>query len=91
MAELEGTVFDPLSDTEACACLACAPFALRGACAERNPFGIPTVMTNSLCVDRKPRCGGGRNLMFWLFDPRFSVGDLSRQQGDVMRRNPAVR
>jgi hypothetical protein len=88
--ELDGTVFDPLTDTETCACLACAPFALRSRCAERNPFGTPTVMSSSFCIDRKPRCGGGDNLMFWLFDERFSTGEISRQQGDVMRRNPAV-
>jgi hypothetical protein len=29
--------------------------------------------------------------MFWLFDDRFATGELSRQQGDVVRRNPAVR
>ncbi|HEY6004623.1 MAG TPA: hypothetical protein VIV57_17245 [Anaeromyxobacter sp.] len=88
--ELDGTIFDPISDTETCACLACAPFALRSRCAERNPFGSPTVMFNSYCIDRKPRCGGGENLMFWLFDERYSVGEISRQQADVMRRNPAV-
>lgn len=89
--ELDGTLFDSLSDTETCACLACAPFALKSRCAERNPFGSPTVMLNSFCVDRRPRCGGGKNLMFWLFSRHYSVGELSRQQADVMRRNPAVR
>jgi hypothetical protein len=88
--EFEGTVFDPLSDTETCACLACAPFALRVRCAERNPFGTPMPVLSSYCLGRKPRCGGGSNLMFWLFDERFSIGEISRQQGDVMRRNPAV-
>jgi hypothetical protein len=88
--ELDGTLFDPLTDTGTCACLACAPFALRSRCAERNAFGTPTVMFNSFCIDRKPRCGGGDNLMFWLFDERYSLGRISRQQADVMRRNPAV-
>jgi hypothetical protein len=88
--ELDGTLFDPLSDTETCACLSCAPFALRTRCAERNPFGAITVMTNAYCVDRRPRCGGGDNLMFWLFSRHFSVGKISRQQADVMRRNAAV-
>jgi hypothetical protein len=88
--EAEGTLFDPLGDTETCACLSCAPFALRSTCAERSASGAPTLMFSSYCSGQRLHCGGGRNLMFWLFDDRFAVGDLSRQQGDVMRRNPAV-
>lgn len=89
--EADGTVFDPLSDTGTCACLQCAPFPLRSRCAERNATGQPTFMLSSYCTGQHPRCGGGRNLMFWLFDPRLASGETSRQQGDVMRRNPAVR
>jgi hypothetical protein len=89
--EADGTVFDSLSDTARCPCLQCAPFALRSRCAERNATVQPTFMLSSYCTGQHVRCGGGRNLMFWLFDPRFAVGETSRQQGDVMRRNPAVR
>ncbi|HET7823963.1 MAG TPA: hypothetical protein VFK90_01465 [Anaeromyxobacter sp.] len=89
--EFDGTLFDPLTDTASCPCLQCAPFALRSRCAERNPTGQPTFMLGSYCTGQRPRCGGARNLMFWLFDDRFAIGDTSRQQGDVMRRNPAVR
>jgi hypothetical protein len=89
--ESTGTTFDPLSDTGTCACLQCAPFALRSRCAERNPTSTPTFVLSSYCAGQRPRCGGGRNLMFWLFDPRFATGEISRQQGDVVRRNPAVR
>lgn len=88
--EFTGTLFDPLSDTDTCACLACAPYVLRSSCAERSASSSPTMMLNSYCSGRRPRCGGGQNLMFWLFDERYAVGDISRQQGDVMRRNPAV-
>lgn len=88
--EAPGIFFDPLSDTDTCACLDCVPFSQRRACAERGAAN-PTFVTNSSCSGRRPRCGGGQNLMFWLFDDRFATGELSRQQGDVVRRNPAVR
>jgi hypothetical protein len=89
--EFDGSVFDSLSDTAMCPCLQCAPVALRSRCAERNSSGQPTFMLSSYCTGQRPRCGGARNLMFWLFDERFAIGETSRQQGDVMRRNPAVR
>jgi hypothetical protein len=87
--EAEGVTFDPLSDTGKCPCLQCAPFALRGRCAERSS-GAPTIMVASYCVGQRPRCAGARDLMFWLVDDRFATGQLTRQQGDVMRQNPAV-
>lgn len=87
--EADGVTFDPLSDTGTCACLQCAPLALRGRCAERNS-GAPTLMVASYCAGQRPRCGGARDLMFWLVDDRFATGQLSRQQGDVMRQNSAV-
>jgi hypothetical protein len=34
-------------------------------------------------------CGGGDNLMFWLFDRR-AIGTLTAEQTAVMRANPAV-
>jgi len=89
--EFDGITFDPLSDTATCACLSCAPTSLRSRCAEVNPTGDVTDMTNAFCSSRTVRCGGGRNLMFWLFDEAFAAGELTRQQGDVMRLNPAVR
>ena len=88
--EATGTHFDSLSDTETCACLSCAPLPLRGRCAELNSAVTPTFVLNGYCSGQRPRCGGGRNLMFWLFDDRYAAGEISRQQGDVVRRNPAV-
>ena len=34
-------------------------------------------------------CGGGDNLMFWEIDNN-STGNLSAQQGQVVRSNPVV-
>jgi hypothetical protein len=82
--ESAGTFFDPMSDTERCPCFSCAPAgALRNAC------GGTTNVSNEMCVTG-PSCGGGRNLMFWLLDERVSTGELSPDQGRIMRVNPAV-
>lgn len=89
--EFEGNTFDPLSDTATCACLACVPRTLRWGCAELEPRFTVQEVTNANCSGRTSRCGGGRNLMFWLFDDDFADGELTRQQGEVMRLNPAVR
>jgi hypothetical protein len=91
VSEFTGTTFDPLSDTATCPCLACAPRALRAQCEERAPLGEPTAVLNRYCAGRNLRCGGGTNLMFWLFDEAFAAAQLTRQQGEVMRLNPAVR
>ena len=76
--------FDPLSDTPECPCSSCAPVAQRSGC------GSTTSMDASSCV-HGASCGGGDNLMFWLLDPTYSRGTISRDQGQVMRLNPAVR
>jgi hypothetical protein len=91
--EQDGTFFDPLSDTARCACLSCAATATqRASCAEVKTSGTTTDMTNDLCISTtNPDCGGGRNLMFWLFEETVSTGELSGQQGAVMRLNPGVR
>jgi hypothetical protein len=85
--EALGTFFDPLTDTATCACRSCAPLRLRAACAEYGA-ATPYLVTNRDCVHGG--CGGGRNLMFWLLDPRTSAGEITWQQGEVMRLNPAV-
>ncbi len=92
--EFDGTVFDPLSDTPTCACLSCAPRTVRWRCSELDPIGSGTEVLNAYCSGSSgsaTHCGGGRNLMFWLFDDAFATGELTRQQGEVMRLNPAVR
>jgi hypothetical protein len=103
--EWHGTTFDPLSDTATCPCLRCAGPDDRPFCAERGARD-PTPMDSAFCaapaatgpaLEAAARaapalsCGGARNLMFWQFDPTFAEGRLSREQGDVMRLNPAVR
>ncbi len=89
--EWDGTRFDPLGDTPACPCATCTPGALRGACAE-NGAPDPAPVDASFCAVRdRAECGGAQNLMFWQFDPSLAEGNLSREQGNVMRLNPAVR
>jgi hypothetical protein len=87
--EQMGTFFDPLGDTPPCPCHLCAPTAAdKLGCYEvtNNPT---TTMDTRWCV-AGPTCGGGDNLMFWLFDPPTSTGTLTVQQGQVARLNPAV-
>lgn len=89
-SEFSGDLFDPLADTARCPCLSCAPFAQRAQCGEVATTGPLTEVTNAMCSGRYARCGGGRNLMFWLFDDAFASADLSAQQAELMRLNPAV-
>lgn len=90
-SEFTGDLFDPLTDTARCPCIQCAPFSQRARCAEVSPGGPLTQVTNAMCSGSYARCGGGRNLMFWLFDDTFANADLSPQQAEVMRLNAAVR
>jgi len=82
--EETGTSFDVLSDTPQCPCSQCAPTAQRASCSAGS-----VEMTAAMCR-ASTTCGGGDNLMFWLVD-HASAGTLSRDQGQVMRLNPAVR
>jgi hypothetical protein len=87
--ESDGTLFDPVSDTGMCPCFSCASTGARNRCAEvtANPT---TQITNDRCV-QSASCGGGNNLMFWLLTPGVSTGELSADQGRIVRLNPAVR
>jgi hypothetical protein len=80
---MEGDLLDPLEDTAGCACGACS----ESGCPPAGGVGIPT----SSCLSDEGPCGGGWNLMFWQVDPNRSRGDLTREQGFVMRANPAVK
>jgi hypothetical protein len=84
--EASGTFFDPLGDTPACPCSACAPPGQRAQCAAGT-----VKLFSEACSGRVAGCGGADNLMFWLVDPNHSAGALSLEQGEVMRSNPAVR
>jgi hypothetical protein len=90
-AEMFGTLFDPLSDTPTCVCARCAPAKRRSLCEgpSSSSAGAPTLMSASYCAGSGTTCGGGRNLMFWVLDVA-SRGEITRQQGQVMRLNPAV-
>jgi len=85
--EAEGADFDPLTDTLKCPCTACASPTDRPKC------GSTAVSAPNISADRcisAPACGGGDNLMFWLLQAGISLGNLSPQQGQVMRLNPLV-
>jgi hypothetical protein len=84
--EEDGANFDPLADTMKCACTTCASPTQRPNC------GSTSVSSPSISADRcvSGTCGGGDNLMFWLLQAGVSLGNLSPEQGQVMRLNPLV-
>jgi hypothetical protein len=82
--EQGGSLFDPVADTAACPCRSCAPPGQQAAC------GSTTLVTNDRCTGATAGCGGGQNLMFWLLGDR-STGELSPDQGQIVRLNPVVR
>ncbi len=88
--ESDGTFFDPVSDTDPCPCYSCAPMSQRSKCAEVAGSGATTVVTAASCT-HSSSCGGGTNLMFWLLDQTVSTGELSPNQAQIARLNPAVR
>jgi hypothetical protein len=88
--EQSGFVFDPVSDTARCACSSCTSLVRRAGCFEATGASPSTPVLSTDCV-ASSTCGGGRNLMFWLLDGLRSTGELSRDQGQIMRLNPAVR
>jgi hypothetical protein len=85
VTEVSGGYWDPLDDTATCDCGCIANPLERSACAS----GAGPLYASSCLGDSS--CGGGDNLMFWLFQQDVSVGELSPEQGRVMRLNPAVR
>ncbi len=87
--EMPGGSFDPLSDTPTCPCLSCAPLSRRVTCLDVGVVKDFQVMESSFCTG-DTTCGGTRNLMFWLLDEDLSAGELTPEQGEVVRLNPAV-
>jgi hypothetical protein len=89
VTEQTGEFFDPLTDTTTCGCSACAKTPSERTACETGD----TVMWADYCdaKDDLVGCAGADNLMFWLVDQDVSVGNLTRQQGQVVRLNPAVR
>ncbi len=91
-AEADGLWFDPLSGTPECPCSACAHLAAGEVCDASPPAGKTShAMTRAECAPptARPGCGGGDNLMFWLFDAGASP-KLSADQAQVMRANPLI-
>jgi hypothetical protein len=96
--EAYGELWDPLEDTAPCTC-SCAPPPFADLCSAGAPGG--ELEPADCTVELGPvaqrvadfvgaSCGGGDNLMFWLFQDGVSVGNTSAEQGRVMRLNPAV-
>lgn len=83
--ESPGTFFDPLADTGECPCNKCAASASQSKCGQDPNIQLTTTQCNKASV-----CTGGDNLMFWLVTPGASAGNLTSQQGEVIRLNPAV-
>jgi hypothetical protein len=86
-SESSGEFFDPLTDTPTCRCETCASPSKVSGCS-RDASGTQVLPQD--CRRRDGSCGGGDDLMFWLFDPSNAPGRLSPQQGQVMRLNPVV-
>ena len=85
--EASGDHFDPLRDTPKCMCSRACLSAENAALCGGKTFHL----TSATCAQRKkPQCGGGDNLMFWMLDTNISAGSLTEEQGKVMRANPVV-
>jgi hypothetical protein len=83
--------FDPLVDTPTCLCSLCVSSSERAQCQGQLGAGSnPTLVEGSSCVQGTQACGGGDYLMFWQLSGA-SKGNLSPQEGQVMRLNPLVR
>ena len=89
-SEQAGDSWDSLSDTPICDCTKCTSATTH--CAQNDPANTsPTLVTPSVCRQgASTQCQGADNLMFWEFD-NASIGNLSSQQGQVMRANPLLR
>jgi hypothetical protein len=86
-----GDSFDSLVDTPECLCSLCVSTSERAQCQGQPGAGSnPTLVDGSSCVQGTQACGGGDYLMFWQLSGA-SKGNLSPQEGQVMRLNPLVR
>jgi hypothetical protein len=86
-----GDSFDGLVDTPECLCSLCVGSSQRPNCADQPGAGSnPTLVEAASCTQSTQACGGGDYLMFWVLSS-LSKGNLSPQEGQVMRMNPLVR
>jgi hypothetical protein len=87
--EWTGTTFDPVKDTPTCDCKVCALDKTNCYAGTQTPTTYQ--MSNADCSTYPATaCGGGENLMFWLFSATQSTGALSAQQSSIARANPLV-
>jgi hypothetical protein len=83
--------FDPLTDTPECLCSLCVAASERSGCADpQSASGGTTTVDGASCSQGTQACGGADYLMFWTLSEK-STGNLSPQEGQVMRMNPLVR
>ncbi|MGZ6029181.1 MAG: hypothetical protein ACXWK5_07160 [Myxococcaceae bacterium] len=86
-----GEDFDPMTDTPQCLCSLCVTDSARPHCADQpNVQGQPATVDGANCGQGTQACGGADYLMFWELT-NLSRGNLSPQEGQVMRLNPLVR
>jgi len=86
-----GEDFDPITDTPQCLCSLCVSASDRSSCADQTGAPAqPTLVDGANCTQGTQACGGADYLMFWQLTDQ-SRGDLSPQEGQVMRMNPLVR
>jgi hypothetical protein len=89
-SEATGDEFDTLNDTPICQCNStCVGTTAAAKCGSAGGSS-PTLVRASSCTSNSTSttCRGADNLMFWQLDERYSLGNLSAQQGQVMRANP---
>ena len=86
-----GEDFDPIADTPQCLCSLCVAASARASCADQQSAPAqPTVVDGTDCAQGTQACGGADYLMFWQLTD-LSGGNVSPQEGQVMRMNPLVR
>jgi hypothetical protein len=92
--EEDGWFVDPVADTATCFCNACR--SVSGTC--YSPYGSTSGTYSMTAADCSPAtavgpsCRGADNLMFYSVTGSSAVsqGNLTPQQGQVMRANPVV-
>lgn len=82
--------FDPITDTPQCLCSLCVAGSERAGCADPRGGTGTTQVDGPACSQGTQACGGADYLMFWTLTDK-SAGNLSPQEGQVMRMNPLVR
>ena len=90
-SESGGDAYDTVSDTGICQCNSTCVGATRAAKCGSAGGTAPTAVLATDCRQASTTsCTGADDLMFWQLDTR-SLGNLSTQQGQIMRANPLVR